>query len=194
MSDSVPTATPADMAAPELRGLRKPGLFGLAVLAGLGLDLFSKYAVFQAWSVNSSYPLWPGVFHISPVYNPGVAFSMLKDWPAAILALGVLLIGALVWWYWTGRKVDSQAKLCAFALLLSGALGNLWDRLSPPYQVRDFLDFRPELPIVNHWATFNVADTFICVGVGLFVLAEFWPAKTNPKPDDVSNPTNPSGV
>jgi signal peptidase II len=59
------------------------------------------------------------------------------------------------------------------ALILSGALGNLIDRLCvPPYQVRDFLDFLPTLPLVGKWPVFNIADSCICIGVALVFIAE----------------------
>ena len=60
----------------------------------------------------------------------------------------------------------------ALALILIGAVGNLIDRVALGY-VRDFIDFRPELPIVGHWAVFNVADMCICAGVGLYLIGEW---------------------
>ncbi|MCZ7644272.1 MAG: signal peptidase II [Planctomycetota bacterium] len=151
--------------------MRRPYLFALVVLAGLALDQASKAFAFGELP-DEGVPLWEDVLHLKPALNRGVAFSLFADWPLAVLLVTAAAIGALWWWYLHGRAKARRVVLCAQALLLTGATGNFIDRLRFA-GVRDFFDFRPELPLIGHWAIFNVADVCITVGVGLFVLAEF---------------------
>ena len=132
---------------------------GLALLA----DLLSKYAVWQ-WledTAEGSHPLIPGVLGIELAQNPGIAFGVKLPWPVIISAviIGILLV---VYLFLTSSKSAIWTHL-GLGLILSGALGNLVDRLTPPWTVRDFIKF-------TFWPTFNLADAFLCVGVGIIAL------------------------
>lgn len=147
----------------------------LGVAAGVTLlDQLTK-----AW-VQASIPLWgvgpslvPGFFQIVHSQNRGAAFGFLNRWDvswqqplfvlitlAAIVFLGVL-----------ARSKDNRGWLYPLGLgaILGGAIGNLIDRLRFGAVV-DFLDV-----YVGdwHWPAFNVADSAICVGVGLLLIAQW---------------------
>jgi signal peptidase II len=124
-----------------------------------------------------AYPVIPGFFSIVHAQNRGAAFSLLNDAPDHIRALVLVGFSGLVTLLVAGMLVlsfrpnDTQSDWVrlALALVLSGALGNMWDRVLRGY-VTDFL-----LVYVGdyQWPVFNVADSAICVGAGL-LLIDIW--------------------
>jgi signal peptidase II len=165
--------------------MRRPAIFGLIVLLGVSIDLLSKWLIFRKLALGESYPLWPGVFHITTAENRGVAFSMLRDHPWIIFFVSFVAITALLAIFWNLHKRAGKLALAALCLLLIGAIGNLVDRLTFNH-VRDFIDFVPELPLIGHWAVFNIADICITVGVGLYLVSEIW-FKEPPSPAQSPN-------
>ena len=125
------------------------------------LDQLSKTAVRRSFLPGQSRAVWPGVFYLSYVQNPGAAFGLLRNqtWLLVIVTLAVVALIIL----FAGR-VNFQTPLpgWSLSLVLGGAVGNLIDRLRFGYVV-DFLDFRV-------WPVFNVADMAIVVGVGLLMI------------------------
>lgn len=107
-------------------------------------------------------------FNLTLAYNEGAAFSFLAGaggWQRWFFA-GIALIASVVILVWLVRGRDTRMVAAALALILGGALGNLWDRLALGHVV-DFLDF--------HWAgyhfpAFNIADSAITVGAALIIL------------------------
>src|SRR5690606_27740289 len=107
-------------------------------------------------------------FNLTLAYNEGAAFSFLAGaggWQRWFFA-GIALVASVVILVWLVRGRDSRIVAAALALILGGALGNLWDRLALGHVV-DFLDF--------HWAgyhfpAFNIADSAITVGAALIIL------------------------
>lgn len=152
--------------------MRRPIVFALCVALGVTADLLSKWLVFARLAMGAAYPLWPGVLHIAPAQNRGVAFSLLKDHPPIIYLVSFVAIFVLIAIFWRVRERARTLLLAALGLLLIGAIGNLVDRLCFGH-VRDFIDFVPPLPLIGHWAVFNVADMCITMGVGLYLISEF---------------------
>ncbi|AWK14493.1 signal peptidase II [Candidatus Fukatsuia symbiotica] len=137
----------------------------------LVLDLTSKQWVIAHFSLHESMTLIP-LLNITYAQNPGAAFSFLADkngwqrWLFAFIAVVISLI-LMVFMY---RSSSKQHMInCAYALIIGGALGNLFDRMVHGVVI-DFIDF-----YVNdwHWPTFNLADTSICIGAILVVLDGF---------------------
>jgi len=112
----------------------------------------------------------PGLFNLAYVENRGCAWGMFQGqvWPLA--AFGIAALAALVW---KRRSFFGPGRLSAVAetLLYSGIVGNVIDRLFRGYVI-DMFDFHwgP-----HHFPCFNLADTFICVAVGLMILGSFLP-------------------
>ena len=110
----------------------------------------------------------PGLFNLAYVENRGCAWGMLQGrvWPLA--AFGLLAVAFLIW---KRRSVFGDGSIGAVAepLLYAGIVGNLIDRVFRGYVI-DMFDFHwgP-----HHFPCFNLADTLICVSVGLLVLASF---------------------
>ncbi len=109
-------------------------------------------------------------FHLTYVENTGAAFGMFHDGNAVLTAASVVMIAALCV---IRRKLAGYGRMAglAAALIISGALGNLYDRIRLGFVV-DFLDFRI-------WPVFNLADSYISIGAVLFLSA----MKKDPKPE-----------
>ena len=157
--------------------MRHPLPFLALVSAGIVLDQFSKVLVCGHLALHESFPLWENVLYVTHERNTGVAFSFGRNHPWVILVFTAALVLVLLGVYLRSWRSLRPLLLAALGLVLAGAIGNLLDRLALG-GVRDFLDFRPELPLVGHWAVFNLADSMICAGVAFFLLAEW----RRPKP------------
>jgi len=112
-----------------------------------------------------------GFFNLVLVFNRGAAFSFLADqpgWQTPFFAAVAIVAAAVVsWMLW---RYPARTLLCSgLALILGGALGNLWDRLAWG-AVADFLDFHA---FGWHWPAFNVADSAITVGAAILIVEGF---------------------
>ncbi len=108
-------------------------------------------------------PVWVCPFlRLTYVQNTGSAFGMMQG--ANTLLIGVM-VAIILYILYSWKGLAAQGKLVEWgcALILAGAFGNLYDRITLGYVV-DFLDFLV-------WPVFNVADSAITVGAGLFVIA-----------------------
>jgi len=129
-------------------------------------DQATKWLILRNIEMGEVIQVVPGVFNIVHVHNTGAAFGMLKDSNLFFVLLAgaaLIVVGVLAW---KGAFAGAPTKIAA-ALLVSGILGNLTDRLLHGHVV-DFLDVI--LPWYGHWPAFNIADSCICVAAGLFVL------------------------
>ena len=139
-------------------------------LAVLVLDFASKRWVESVLFPGEQIPL-TGFFNLVLTYNAGAAFSFLSDasgWQrwffSAIAAVASVFIVHLL------RKHAAEKLFCVtLSLILGGALGNLWDRITLGHVV-DFLDF---YAAGYHWPAFNVADSAIFVGAMLLIVESF---------------------
>lgn len=125
----------------------------------LSLDQSSKFIANRYLQLHQSFPLIPGVFHLTLVHNRGAAFGILKNQVPLFIATSIACI-VLVYFHLRGSDArNNRLYRAALSLLLAGALGNLIDRVLLGYVI-DFLDFR-------FWPVFNVADSAITIGAVL---------------------------
>ncbi len=134
------------------------------------LDQWTKSMVVQKLPLYQRVEVIRGFFSLTHVRNTGGAFGIFggeKGGVGSILfvVVSLIAIGAIVFLY---AKIKENEKTLAlsFSLILSGAVGNLIDRLRYG-EVVDFLDFHLS---TYHWPAFNVADSAICIGIGLMAL------------------------
>lgn len=150
------------------------GLFWvwLAVLV-IVLDQLTKYAVMWTFQEYQVEPILP-FFNLTLVYNKGAAWSFLANaggWQRwFFIGVSVVASVALVLWLRSLRRTERWISI-ALALILGGALGNLYDRIVWG-KVVDFLDFYWG---AAHFPAFNVADSAITVGAIMMILDMFWP-------------------
>ena len=172
--DATPSRTTHDLA----RADRRPILFLISALV-IVLDRLSKIWIVHHIRPGYSIPVIPGVFRLSHVLNTGAAFSMMENWRAdyvriglvAFSAVAAILVFALL--LRVGRTLSLTSV--ALALILGGALGNLYDRVVL-HHVVDFLAVK-----IYHynWPDFNIADSCIVIGACLLLLEIFQPEKTS---------------
>ena len=151
---------------------RSSYLFLLMVAGGVIVaDQLTKAMVLAHLPLYHSKVVIPGFFHLTHVQNPGGAFGFLADQGPLVRKLlfsvvATLAVGLIFYFY---RQVPRSFRWLAFglSLILGGAVGNLIDRFRFGHVV-DFLDVFIER--IGHWPTFNVADSAITVGIGIFAL------------------------
>lgn len=162
-------STPIESAASSSR--RKYFWLFLTLVLGLSLDQGSKYLLSRALAPGQVVEVIPDYFNLVHVYNRGAAFGLLSSLtPSAAQYFFVLstLLALIFLLYLHWRTPTSQPLfLWGYQLLLTGAAGNLIDRIRLG-EVLDFLDFYVGR---YHWPAFNVADSLITIGAGLLILA-----------------------
>lgn len=175
----MPTTTHAETPQPiaTVRD-RRPILLLITALVILS-DRLSKNWIVDRIRPGYDIPIIPGVFRLSHVLNTGAAFSLLENFPPNGVRIGLitfsviaaLIVFTLLWR--TGRTITLSSL--ALALILGGALGNLYDRIRF-HHVVDFLAVK-----IYHynWPDFNVADSCIVIGACLLLLEIFRPQPTS---------------
>lgn len=143
--------------------------FFIAMLV-IALDRLSKAAVERNILLHDGFSVIPGFFRLTHVENRGAAFGLFADSPSewkiaglVLFSLIALIIVAALLWKNSHAMTSTGVGL---ALILGGAVGNLWDRLVSGHVV-DFLLFYIG---PYQWPAFNVADSAIVIGAGLLVL------------------------
>jgi signal peptidase II len=176
MPEDITQKTNVPQSSPVCRHL----LFWPIFLGGLVIDLWSKKAVFD-WLLNKGqdgFSLIGQWVTFQLALNDGAAFGIAKgqQWLlvpvssiALIVVIGIFLFGG------------SKCKIIdiALALFAAGISGNLYDRLKDG-QVRDFINvmYWPG----KYWPAFNVADSMLCIAVGLLILSSFFNPQSCQKP------------
>ena len=127
------------------------------------LDQIVKYWAATDLQTIGSIPLWKGVFHLTYCENTGAAFSMFTGQRWMLLAVTVVLLVGLLWALYKGWMQNTFGRL-SLQLIIGGAIGNMIDRILMGYVV-DMFDF-----CLIDFPIFNVADIFLCVGVGMMVI------------------------
>ena len=136
------------------------------IVAIIALDQWSKWAIKTSFNLYQSEPVIQDLLHFTYVTNDGMAFGL--SFPGGkhiLLVMTILLTGFIIGFLWKEREGHPLVKY-GLALILSGAIGNLIDRLLYG-KVVDFLD----LMIGDfHWYIFNVADSSVTIGMVLFIV------------------------
>ena len=153
--------------------LAQSGLMWLwLALIGLVIDQATKLYVLANFKLHESVDVIP-FFNFTYAQNKGAAFSFLSDaggwqrWFFTIIAVSIS--GLLIYWL-RGLHKSQKSLSIAYCLVLSGALGNLIDRLSYGFVV-DFLHLYYK---TYDWPIFNVADMAICCGAFLIIFDAFF--------------------
>ena len=153
---------------PKLSDLRLRA-YGIAAVVFL-VDRLTKWLIETRVSFTDTYKIIPGFFDIVRSENRGVAFGIFNDGTSELRSffLVALSLAAVIGVAFLLRKAHQMDRLSlwAFALILGGAAGNVFDRLIHG-RVTDFLELYAG---EYHWPTFNVADSAIVIASGLLVI------------------------
>lgn len=182
-------ATPSDAQSPghgaeAWSRLSRAFVFFSIAVGGVWWDLFSKSSIFQwlgvglnartAWE-NDWFNGWM-TFKLQTTFNRGALWGMGQGFALGFAGLSVIAALGILYWLFLKGGARSWWLTVALALIMSGTLGNLYDRLGlhgyqdqdgPVHAVRDFLAFTFG---TFHWPLFNFADVFLVTGAIMLVL------------------------
>ena len=144
--------------------------FSMVAVMVVLLDQISKGWVLAKMPLYQSIAIIPGIFSITHVHNPGGAFGFLAQnsspWRHWIFIVAVLLALGMILYFHHQTPRSHPYLALGLSLIFGGAIGILIDRLRFG-EVVDFLDFY----VANyHYPTFNIADSAVTVGVGIFIV------------------------
>jgi signal peptidase II len=134
------------------------------ILVGIFLDQLTKLLTANLMDLYESIPIIKDVIHITYVQNTGAAFGMMKDSRWLFMIVSTVMIIGLSLYLYLGHA-ESRLYGISIAMIVSGGIGNMIDRIALGYVV-DMIDFT-----LIDFAVFNGADSFVCVGAGLLILA-----------------------
>jgi signal peptidase II len=155
--------------------------FGIIFFLVVLLDQLTKLWVVHHFILYESSEIIPGFFNLTYLTNTGAAFGILAGHPASwrqFFFIGVAGV-ALAAIFFLHKKISAESRwyTVSLAMIAGGAVGNLIDRVRLG-SVVDFLEFYLSS---YHWPAFNVADSAITVGVGIFLLVNFLQSKKRSK-------------
>ena len=162
-----------------LPGLKAQLIFWPLMAVGIVLDLWSKKAVFD-WlqqQQSNSISIIDGFLRLVMALNDGAAFGIFSG---KSYLLAVVSIIALIVIFATFLFSGTEQKLIhvTLGLFAAGVCGNLYDRIFNDGLVRDFIDVYYRQ---HHWPAFNIADSMLCIAVGLLVVSTFFTEKSSRK-------------
>lgn len=132
------------------------------------IDQLSKIIVVNNLTNNKSIEVIKSFFYLTYTNNKGAAFSILTGRRILLILVALIVIGVLIY-YVRKNKIEGKVNKIALSLVIGGSIGNLIDRILRG-AVIDFIDvkiFGYNFPI------FNLADTFIVIGVFLLIIEMF---------------------
>lgn len=135
------------------------GIVGLVIF-----DQLTKIQIEKNMFLGDTIPILSDFFHITYVQNRGIAFGIFQGKINIIsVATTLAIIGIIIYFFKNFKKIAFIERI-AYAIIISGAVGNMIDRIFRGYVV-DMLDFR------GIWSfVFNMADVYINIGVALIIL------------------------
>jgi signal peptidase II len=145
------------------RTLNLPYVAGTAFFITL-LDQLTKWGIVHSMYLHESYLLIPRILAITRIHNTGIAFGLFPGLPDVFMVVTFISIIVVLYFYLTLEHRNMWVTF-GCGLILGGATGNLLDRFRLGYVV-DFINF-------SFWPAFNVADSSVCVGVGLLIMGFF---------------------
>jgi signal peptidase II len=150
-----------------------------AIVAGvvIVLDQLSKWLVLATLEGEPPLVIIPNLLQFYHRTNTGAAFSMLNQYPYVLMVFASLVATLIALWAWKLRPEERPLRL-PLGMIFGGAVGNLIDRYRLGH-VTDFID--AHWNNVHHFPTFNVADSAICVGMGLMILMSLWEPSPAPQ-------------
>ncbi|MBN1008025.1 signal peptidase II [Amphritea pacifica] len=142
------------------------------VVLVVALDLFTKHQASTLLSYGVPHPLLP-VFDLTLLHNTGAAFSFLAQaggWQRWFFALIAVVVSTVLLLWMASTPRDKYWLGAGLALVLGGALGNLYDRVVQGYVI-DFISLHYN---GYYFPAFNLADSAITIGAGMLIIDMLW--------------------
>jgi len=144
-------------------------IFWPLMAVGIALDLWSKHTVFNWLGTrpHNEFSFIKGFVTLVMRENSGAAFSIATGKTPVLVTISIVALVVVVAIFLFGG-IGQKITQIALALFTAGIIGNLYDRIFNNGFVRDFIDvvYWPG----KHWPAFNVADSMLCVAVGLLLI------------------------
>jgi signal peptidase II len=130
------------------------------------VDQWTKYLVRVDFQYGESRPVIENFFHLTYVRNTGAAWGMLGDHTHILTIISIVMLIIMIVFRRSFLNNTFSHRL-ALGLMIGGIVGNLLDRIRQNW-VTDFFDF-----FIGgwHWPCFNIADSAICIGVGIYLIS-----------------------
>ena len=129
------------------------------------IDVISKLVISNLFDVNDSIMVIKNFFYITYVRNTGAAWSIFSGKTLGLIIISLIIILFIIYYIYKNKPRYKIEKI-GYSMILGGALGNLYDRVIYGYVI-DYLDFY----ILGYsYPIFNLADSFIFVGVVLIII------------------------
>jgi signal peptidase II len=138
----------------------------IIIIAGILLDRITKIWAASSLIENGDIVIINGFFSLSYLENRGAAFGIFQNKVYLLAAVTVVVMFGMLY-YILKHKPESRLLRISFAMIISGGLGNLYDRIVYKYVV-DFIMFHYR--DVYYFPSFNVADMTLVAGTGLLIL------------------------
>ena len=149
--------------------MRHVVLFISIALTGAAFDLLTKHLAFKHLRPYEEVGIIDGFFSFGRTFNEGVIFGLFQNNPTFWLVVSVLAVPVILAIFFSVRKPKWIVTI-AFGMVLAGTIGNMYDRIVFG-AVRDFIKFyNLPWPLMETWPLFNLADSFIVVGVFLLTV------------------------
>ncbi len=151
----------------DLKMKRKYWVLLICLIFIIALDQYTKYEVQQRIRLFETISIIDGFFNLTHLRNTGGAFGIFAGKKGGIgsiffVAVALVAVGVILYLLHKAKEHERTLSL-SLSLVLSGAVGNLIDRIRHG-EVVDFLDFHL---FSYHWPAFNIADSAITIGIGL---------------------------
>ena len=155
-------------------------IFWPLAIVGLYFDLWTKHAVFAKLDDNEAYIVINGYLEFVKRENPGAAWSIFTGRTYLLITVAAIaLVVLFILFLFSGKQ--PRIIQIAMGFFAAGVSGNLYDRIFNDGFVRDFIRVHYKS---YEWPTFNVADSLLCVGVGLLIISTiFFTEKPSQKHD-----------
>ncbi|HXG61456.1 MAG TPA: signal peptidase II [Planctomycetota bacterium] len=180
--------------------MRHAALFLAIALTGAALDLLTKHLAFQHVPRGGEIVVIDGFFSLGHTTNPGIIFGKFPAGRTLWLIVSIAAIPAILAIFFSVRN-PRWILTVTLGMILAGTLGNMYDRVfTAEHAVRDFIKFyyRTASGEERVWPLFNLADSYICVGVFLLSIEMLFfdekkkkkaPAPPAPEPAPASAPS-----
>ncbi len=143
----------------------------------ISIDQLSKSIAYKELFLKDNIFYINEFLSLTPVWNKGISFGMFQDFgDYGRFTFTIIAFIISVWLIWSSINLQRLSSI-GYILIAGGALGNATDRIIYG-KVIDFIDFHY---LDMHWPVFNFADTFIFIGVSLFLYNEFFLSKAKKK-------------
>lgn len=148
-------------------------VFWPLAIAGLFFDLWTKNAVFEMLNLDGTYTIIDGFLELVRRENDGAAWSIFSGKTTLLATVAsIALIAIIIFFLFSGKQ--PRIIHIAMGLFAAGVSGNLYDRIFNDGHVRDFIKVYYKR---YEWPTFNVADSLLCIGVGLLIISILFTGK-----------------